>query len=165
MRYLLLDRITALEPPERARGLKCVSLSDDVFVDHFPGHPVMPGALILEAMAQLGGVLIEAIMRQQGRHDLHALLTMVDRARFRKMVRPGDRLELTAHRLAASADGGRVRAEAHLDGVLAAEAQLTFVFAEVTDPDLIRRRREVLEVWLTGSAATEIDPGEGETPR
>ena len=56
MRYILLDRITVLEPP-RAQGVKCVSLADDLFVDHFPGHPVMPGALLIEAMAQLGGVL------------------------------------------------------------------------------------------------------------
>jgi 3-hydroxymyristoyl/3-hydroxydecanoyl-(acyl carrier protein) dehydratase len=51
MRYVLLDRITALEPPERARGVKCVTLSDDVFADHLPGHPVMPGALTLESLA------------------------------------------------------------------------------------------------------------------
>lgn len=152
MRYVLLDRITVLEPPERARGVKCVSLSDDIFVDHFPGHPVMPGALIIEAMAQLGGVLVEATMRERGRRDLHALLTMIDRARFRHMVRPGDRLELEARGVAVSEDGGRVRAAAMLDDTLAAEAELTFVFAQVTNPVVLARRREVLEVWLTGSA-------------
>jgi 3-hydroxymyristoyl/3-hydroxydecanoyl-(acyl carrier protein) dehydratase len=67
VRYVLLDRITTLEPPELARGIKCVSLADDIFVDHFPGHPVMPGALILEGLAQLAGVLLEATLRQQGR--------------------------------------------------------------------------------------------------
>src|SRR5262249_59979783 len=80
MRYVLLDRITALEPPERARGVKCVTLADDVFADHFPGHPVMPGALTLESLAQLGGVLCEATMRLRGRNDLHALLVAVERA-------------------------------------------------------------------------------------
>ncbi len=58
MRYILLDRITVLDPPEMASGIKCVSLADDMFVDHFPGHPIMPGALILESLAQLGGVLV-----------------------------------------------------------------------------------------------------------
>src|SRR3954470_5673152 len=109
MRYLLLDRITELSPPERATAIKCVSLADDVFVDHFPGHPVMPGALILEGLAQLGGVLLEATLRQRGRSDLHALLTMIDRAKFRQMVRPGDKLDLEATVLAATEDGGRVR--------------------------------------------------------
>src|SRR6267154_2041032 len=60
MRYMLLDRIVTLRPPELATAVKCVSLADDVFVDHFPGHPVMPGALLLEALAQLG-VVLEAI--------------------------------------------------------------------------------------------------------
>src|SRR4051812_28989166 len=110
MRYVLLDRITALEPPARARGVKCVSLSDDVFVDHFPGHPVMPGALTLEALAQLGGVLCEATMRlavNGGRNDLHALLVAVERAKFRRLVRPGDRLELEVTAGHVGENGGR----------------------------------------------------------
>jgi 3-hydroxymyristoyl/3-hydroxydecanoyl-(acyl carrier protein) dehydratase len=152
VRYLLLDRITALEPPELARAVKCVSLSDDVFVDHFPGHPVLPGALILEGLAQLAGVLLEATLRQKGRSDLHALLTMVDRAKFRHMVRPGDRLELEARGVMATEDGGRARAAAHLGDQTVAEAELGFAFARVSNPKVIERRREVLNVWLTGSA-------------
>ena len=157
MRYVLLDRISTLQPPELARGVKCVSLSDDIFVDHFPGHPVMPGALIVEAMAQLAGVLVEATMRQRGRHDLHALLTMIDRAKFRHVVRPGDRLELEAKSLRVTEDGGQTQAYARLDGEggqLVAEAQLTFVFAPVTNPVVLARRKEVLNIWLTGSAET-----------
>jgi 3-hydroxymyristoyl/3-hydroxydecanoyl-(acyl carrier protein) dehydratase len=156
MRYLLLDRITALEPPERATAVKCVSLADDVFADHFPGHPVMPGALVLEALAQLGGVLVEAAQRAAtpaagNGAELHALLTMVDRARFRQMVRPGDRLELEALCTAAREEGGQVRGLARVDGKLAAEADLTFAFARVDNPKLIARRREVLQIWLHGS--------------
>lgn len=151
MRYLLLDRITALEPPERATGVKCVSLADDVFVDHFPGHPIMPGALILEGLAQLGGVLIEASMRQRGRDDLHALLVMADRTRFRKMARPGDRLEMEVTGIRVSEDGGQVRAVARIDGDLVTESELGYAFAEVTHPTLIERRRAVLNVWLSGS--------------
>jgi len=152
LRYVLLDRITALSPPEVATGIKCVSLSDDVFVDHFPGHPIMPGALILEALAQLGGVLVEATMRARGRDDLHALLVTVDKAKFRHLVRPGDRLELEARGISTSEDGGQVRAFARVDGQLVTEAELMFAFARVTNPKLLARRREVLEVWLTGSA-------------
>lgn len=159
MRYLLLDRITALSPPELARGIKCVSLSDDVFADHFPGHPVMPGALLIEALAQLGGVLVEATMRLQGRSDLHALLTMVDRARFRKLVRPGDQLELEARGVTATEDGGRVRGTARVGTELAAEAELTFAFARVTQPKLLQRRKEVLSVWLTGSSEGDLEGG------
>jgi 3-hydroxymyristoyl/3-hydroxydecanoyl-(acyl carrier protein) dehydratase len=151
MRYLLLDRILTLRPPDSATAIKCVSLADDVFVDHFPGHPVMPGALLIEALAQLGGVLVEATLRERGRDHLHAVLTMVDRARFRQMVRPGDRVELLCSGLAAGEDGGRVRGLAHVDGALAVEAELTFALMPIANARLIERRREVLETWLSGS--------------
>ncbi|MES2355382.1 MAG: 3-hydroxyacyl-ACP dehydratase FabZ [Pseudomonadota bacterium] len=152
MRYILLDRITILNPPELALGVKCVSLADDVFVDHFPGHPIMPGTLILEALAQLGGVLVEASMRERGRHDLHALLVAVEKAKFRQRVRPGDRMDLEAKGISVHEDGGQVRGLARVDGQLVTEAELTFAFAQVTNPKLLARRREVLNVWLTGSA-------------
>jgi 3-hydroxyacyl-[acyl-carrier-protein] dehydratase len=159
MRYVLLDRITALEPPERAVGVKCVSLSDDVFADHFPGHPVMPGALVIEALAQLGGVLCEATMRQRGREDLHALLVAIERAKFRRLVRPGDKLELEARALHVQEGGGQVRATAQVDGQLAVEAELMFAFAEVKHPALLARRREVLEVWLAGAVGGQPPRG------
>lgn len=152
MRYLLIDRITELSPPEVARAIKCVSLSDDFFVDHFPGFPVMPGALILEALAQLGGVLVEAVMRERGRNDLHALLTIVERAKFRHLVRPGDRLDMEAHRIATSEDGGKVKVSAQVDGERACDATLVYAFAHVTHPEIIARRREVLNIWLHGMA-------------
>ena len=152
MRYILLDRITQLQPPELARGVKCVSLSDDLFADHFPGHPVMPGAMILEGMAQLAGVLLEATMRGKGRDDLHAILTMADRAKFRHVVRPGDRLEYEATCERATEDGGQAQARAHVDGKLVAEAQLSYAFTRITNPAILARRREYLEIWLTGAA-------------
>lgn len=151
MRYLLLDRITALEPPERALGIKCCSLSEDYLADHFPGHPVMPGALLLEGLAQLGGVLIEATLRQRGRHDLHALLLGADKAKFRQLVRPGDRVELEARGMHASEDGGRIRGEARVDGVKVAEAELTFALVKVVNPTVIARRKAYLNLWLYGS--------------
>ena len=154
MRYILLDRITQLQPPELARGVKCVSLSDDLFADHFPGHPVMPGAMILEGMAQLAGVLLEATMRGKGRDDLHAILTMADRAKFRHVVRPGDKLELEATCERATEDGGQAQARVHVDGKLVAEAQLSYAFTRITNPAILARRREYLDIWLTGAAET-----------
>jgi 3-hydroxyacyl-[acyl-carrier-protein] dehydratase len=156
VRYLLLDRITSLER-ERATAIKCVSLADDIFVDHFPGHPVLPGTLIVEALAQLGGVLAEAAMRTEGRAELHALLTMIHKAKFRRVVRPGDRMELEARLVSVSEDGGQVRGTAMVDGQLAAEAELGFAFAKVTNERLIARRREILEVWLHGSIEAKTD--------
>jgi len=156
VRFLLLDRITVLEP-EHATAVKCVSLSDDVFVDHFPGHPVMPGTLIIEALAQLGGTLAERAMRARERHDLHALLTMIHKAKFRRMVRPGDRLDLEARVMTMSEDGGQVRATATVDGALVAEAELGFAFATITSARLVERRRQIVNVWLHGTS----DPEDG----
>ncbi len=152
MRYILLDRITLLEPGQRAHGVKCVSLSDDIFVDHFPGHPLLPGALIVEGMAQLGGVLLEQTVKAQGSGERHAILTIIERAKFRRMVRPGDRLELEAQLLSAREDGGQTRCLARVDGQLASEAELTFAFAPVTNPRVAERRAAYLRVWLTGQA-------------
>jgi 3-hydroxyacyl-[acyl-carrier-protein] dehydratase len=159
VRYILLDRVTTLEPPELARGVKCVSLSDDVFADHFPGYPVMPGAMILEGLAQLAGVLLEATMRQRGRHDLHAILTMADRAKFRRVVRPGDKLEYEAKMERATEDGGQAQTWARVDGQLVAEAQLSFAFTRITDPVALARRKEYLAIWVSGS--TEPLPERG----
>jgi 3-hydroxyacyl-[acyl-carrier-protein] dehydratase len=153
MRYVLLDRITRLEPPDHAEGVRCVSLSDDVFADHFPGYPILPGALILESMAQLGGVLIEASMRLRGRNDLHALLVTVDKAKLRQQVRPGDKMLLSCKGVLVHEDGGLVRCEARVDGRLVAEAEQGFAFAEVKHPQLIARRREVLNTWLSHEPA------------
>jgi len=163
MRYVLLDRITALSPPERALAIKCVSLSDDLFADHFPGLPVMPGALILESLAQLGGVLLEASMREQGRPDLYAVLSIVEKAKFRRMVRPGDKIELEALGASVREEGGRVQAFARVDGALVAEAWLTFSLVPLTNPRVIAQRRELLEVWLAGGLGEASIPVGGET--
>lgn len=152
MRYILLDRITLLEPGQRALGVKCVSLSDDIFVDHFPGHPLLPGALIVEGLAQLGGVLLEQSVVARGVPEKHALLTIIERAKFRRLVRPGDRLELEASVLALREDGGQTRCVARVEGQTAAETELTFAFADVTSPRASARRAEYLRVWLTGQA-------------
>lgn len=145
---MLLDRITALEPPTRAAGVKCISLADDVFVDHFPGLPIMPGALILESMAQLGGVLLEATMCQRGHENLYAMLVIVERAKFRRIVRPGDKAILEASCSAVSDAGGKVRVTVHVDADLAAEADLGFALTPISRPEIIAQRKALLELWL-----------------
>ena len=153
MRYVLLDRISLLEPPN-ATGIKCVSLSDDVFGEHFPGYPIFPGAMVLESMAQLGGVLLEAARRETAGDDrAHAVLSMADRVRFRRQVRPGDRMSIAARILAVSEDGGQVEVEVEVEGQRTAGATLGFAFASVTDTRLLQTRRDVLATWLRGTIA------------
>jgi 3-hydroxymyristoyl/3-hydroxydecanoyl-(acyl carrier protein) dehydratase len=91
-------------------------------------------------------------MRQRGRPDLFAVLAMIDRARFREMVRPGDRLTLVTEGAQVNEDGARLRGSARLDEVVAAEAELTYAFVPVQSAKQMARRREVINVWLTGTA-------------
>lgn len=160
MRFLLLDKILSLDAAAgTATGVKAVALSDDVFGEHFPGSPVMPGTLMLEGMAQLAGVLTEAMVKAQGRTDLMAVLTMVDRARFRRVVKPGDRLLYHVTAVSVSDDGARMTATALLDRAgeaeqpKAAEAELTFAFAQLTDERMLQMRQDVLDTWLHGAIA------------
>ena len=88
MRYFLIDKVTELVPGERIRGVKCVTLSDEVLHDHFPDYPILPGALILEAGAQLAGFLLEATFNEPGRPPRRALLAQVRRAKFHEMTGP-----------------------------------------------------------------------------
>lgn len=156
MRFFLLDRITLLEPGARARGVKNVALSEDVFADHFPRHPTMPGVLLLEAMAQLGGILLERTVRAQRGVEVKAVMTLVERAKFRRLVHPGDRLLLDAEVAHASEEGGRIAARALVEEeagqpARAAEVTLGYAYFTVDDPALRERQERLVDFWLRGA--------------
>lgn len=121
--FLLLDTIEELEPGERAVGRKCVSANEPFFQGHFPGNPVMPGALILEALAQVGAVAVLSKPEFKGKT---AYFAGIDKARFRRKVVPGDVLRLETVIVRAKGPIGVGRAVATVDGETAAEAELTF---------------------------------------
>ncbi|MCS7208755.1 MAG: 3-hydroxyacyl-ACP dehydratase FabZ [Fimbriimonadales bacterium] len=125
--FLLVDRILALEPGKRVVGLKNVTINEGFFQGHFPAKAIMPGVLILEAMAQVGAVmvLLQPEMRQRA-----ALLGGIDNARFRRPVVPGDALIIEVEMLWMRREIGRVKAVARVDGELVAEAEITFALPE-----------------------------------
>src|SRR5512147_1920768 len=92
MRFFLIDRITDWQVGASAEAIKNVALSEDFFDDHFPRRPVMPGVLILEGMAQLSGLLLEASLRQKYGKSAKAVVTVLERTKFRSLVKPGDTL-------------------------------------------------------------------------
>jgi 3-hydroxyacyl-[acyl-carrier-protein] dehydratase len=122
--FLLVDRIVELEPGKRAVGLKNVSASDPVFQGHFPGRPVWPGVLVIEALAQTGAVALLALPAYRGRLPYFA---GIDRARFRRMVLPGDQLRLEVELLRIHPPAGKGRGKAFVGEELAAEAELFFM--------------------------------------
>lgn len=124
--FLLIDTIEELEPGVRALGKKCVSMNEPYFQGHFPGNPVMPGVLIVEALAQVGAVAILSQPEFQGKT---AYFAGIDKARFRRKVIPGDILTLETEIIKVKGPVGVGRAIATVDGEKAAEAELTFAIS------------------------------------
>ena len=125
--FLFVDRVLSLEPGRRAVGIKNVTMNDNFFNGHFPGKPVMPGVLIVEAMAQIGGVMMLAPDKNRGKL---AYFLAADNVKFRKTVLPGDQLVLEAEATRIKAKTGRVQARALVDGKVVAEAALMFALVD-----------------------------------
>ena len=126
--FLLVDRILELEPGKRIVGLKNVTINEPFFVGHFPGVPVMPGVLIIEAMAQTAGVL--ALYSEPRRERLLVYFLGIDKARFRKPVTPGDQLRMELSVMKRKTNVCKMRGEAFVDGVLVAESEMLSSFVE-----------------------------------
>src|ERR1051325_8857348 len=123
--FLLVDRIIELNPRERIVGIKQVSINESFFQGHFPGAPVMPGVLVIEAMAQCGAIL--ALREIQDRDEKLVLFTAIKEARFRQPVVPGDTLVLEVTALRTGSRIQRMRGEAKVNGEVCADAELTSV--------------------------------------
>jgi 3-hydroxyacyl-[acyl-carrier-protein] dehydratase len=121
--FLLVDRIISLEEGKKAIGIKNVSVNEPYFQGHFPGFPVMPGVLILEAMAQVGAVIVLKMPQFAGKI---ALFAGIDKVRFRRQVFPGDQLRIEVEVLKLRSAVGKSYAAAYVGEDLAAEAELMF---------------------------------------
>jgi 3-hydroxyacyl-[acyl-carrier-protein] dehydratase len=125
--FLLVDRITELTPKESIVGYKNISISEPVFQGHFPNHPIYPGVMIIEGMAQAGGVLAFKSMDNATQQDIEnkvVYFMSIDKAKFRTPVKPGDKLE---YRLSVIKNKGAIwmlDAKAYVDDKLVAEAEL-----------------------------------------
>jgi 3-hydroxyacyl-[acyl-carrier-protein] dehydratase len=118
--FLLIDRVRDIVPAESAVGIKNVTINEPFFEGHFPGHPIMPGVLIIEAMAQTSAVLVVDTMGKKENRVVYFMT--VEQARFRKPVLPGDQLELRVSTLRSRGNVWKFKGEGHVDGKLMAEA-------------------------------------------
>lgn len=121
--FLLVDRVLELEPGKRAVGMKNVTINEDFFNGHFPGNPIMPGVLIVEAMAQVGGILLLATTGNEGKL---AFFAGIDKLRFRRPVMPGDQLVTEVEIKKQKGDIGRVAVVGKVDGQVVAEGEYLF---------------------------------------
>ncbi len=125
--FLLVDKIIELEPGKKAVGIKNVTVNEEFFTGHFPGRPVMPGVLIIEAMAQVAGVLMLNKKENVGKM---AYFMSLDRAKFRKTVLPGDQLRLEVNVVKLKSKIGQVHTRALVDGQVVSEADLMFALVD-----------------------------------
>ncbi len=151
MRFFLIDSITLWDVGVAAEAKKNVALSEDFFDDHFPRRPVMPGVLMIEGMAQLAGLLLEASLKEEHQRDAKAVLTVVERTKFRDMVRPGDTLRYRVEVVAVNCDGGKAVAQAFCDDRIVATSGMVFAFKYIDDPQLEARRAALLKTWMQPS--------------
>jgi len=120
--FLLVDRVVEMEPGKRIVAYKNVTINEPFFQGHFPGAPIMPGVLIIEAMAQAGAVLLLNAM--EDRESKLVYFTGIDKARFRRTVVPGDQLRFTLEVLKLRSRVCKLKGRAEVDGQLAAEAEI-----------------------------------------
>jgi beta-hydroxyacyl-ACP dehydratase FabZ len=128
--FLLVDRIIEIDPPQRIVGLKNVTINEQFFQGHFPGAPVMPGVLIIEAMAQVAGVMIYRDMPDQEKSRKLIYFTGIENAKFRRPVVPGDQLRIEMELVNRRSTFGKMAGRALVEGKLAAEATVMFAIAD-----------------------------------
>jgi 3-hydroxyacyl-[acyl-carrier-protein] dehydratase len=121
--FLLIDRITEFEPQKRLVAIKNVTINEPFFQGHFPGYPIMPGVLVVEAMAQAGGIIMTHEL--EDRHSKLVVFTGIERAKFRRPVTPGDQLRIEVDVLSFRSRAGKIQGRATVEGKLACEATLT----------------------------------------
>lgn len=155
MRFHLIDRIEEIKTGEYITAVKCITLADDVFDEHFPGYPVFPGSLIMEGLAQLGGSFFEIMMKRGNVKIKRCVLSVVNKLKFRKAAFPGDKLLYRADIVSHKEDYGIIKVIAKIDEEICAEGELTFMFLDIQDETLYKSRQELYKICMRNTREVE----------
>ncbi len=148
MRYFLIDKITEIDPGKSIKGVKCITWTDQILHDHFPDHPIMPGALITEGLAQLAGFLVETTSNREDDPVVRrAVLAQIEKMKFYKVSTPGDRLEMRASIDSILDEAVQASVEASADGELRVKGRLTFALLQIDSARVTQQRLETYRIW------------------
>lgn len=147
MKFHLIDRVDEIIPGKSAVGIKCVSLTNEIFDDHFPGYPVYPGSLLVESIAQLGGFLIE-VSRNKSENDLRrALLVQIEKAKFHHMCVPGDQITIECRITSSLEEAAKIDGIATVNSKIMATVSLIFSLQKIDEIKIHEDRQRVYKIW------------------
>ena len=157
MRFYLIDRVNEVCPEKYIEAVKCISMSEDVFNEHFPGYPLFPGSLVLEGLAQMSGLFLEFCLKRRGMKSKRAALTLVNRMKYREAVRPGDRLIYRGTVKVFYPDDGYavMKVEARCDEKLYAEGELMFGFLDLMSDEMEQATESLMKMAFTNAKIVE----------
>ena len=147
MRFFFVDRVQEIQPGKFVSGIKNVTFNEDFLEDHFPDFPVYPGTLAIEALAQLGGFLVECTFNTQEENVRRAILAQVDKAKFYDPITPGDQMLLRCDIVSTLEGAAQVKVEARIQERKAVTAQLTYVLWSVKSEKVHQQRRQLYKQW------------------
>jgi 3-hydroxyacyl-[acyl-carrier-protein] dehydratase len=148
MRFFFVDRIDQIEPGKFVTGIKNITYNEDFLEDHFPDHPLYPGTLAIEALAQIGGFLVECSFHTPSQeYPRRAILAQVEKAKFYDPITPGDQLLLRCELMSTLEGAAQVKAEARIKEQRAATAILTFVLWSVKSEKVHEQRKKLYRQW------------------
>jgi len=152
MRFLLIDKVKEIIPQQSIVGVKCWSIDNEIFQDHFPGHPTVPGVLLTESMAQLAGILVERSFYAEfgNQQKVYPVLSIIQKAKFRNFVEPGDQCIIKAELDSIDKDRANSKIKTYVDDQLVCEATLSFFIIQQKDmndnPYLIKREEFIYSI-------------------
>ncbi|MEE9450930.1 MAG: 3-hydroxyacyl-ACP dehydratase FabZ family protein [Ignavibacteriaceae bacterium] len=148
MRFILIDKVTKLNLGKSITGVKCITSTDDVMHDHFPGKPIMPGSLLVESAAQLSGMLLELSENQDESTPIRrSVLVQIEKMKFHEFSKPGDQLIINADIISKLPEAAKVRVAIKCENEMRVNGTLSFSLIELDTEEINKQRKMIYTLW------------------